>query len=100
MNTYTQNNEVVVNKSIYFKYARTINTMYIDINSDWTTTYLITFVKNRIGRQDIELVKTGQNTSSSDAEDAGALVGTDMSIVETFGNDWNNNYLAFYIRIL
>ena len=75
--------------------------MYVDINAEWTTSYLITFIKNRIGRQDIELVQMcqerSQNMDTIDAEDASALVESDISLFDTFRDDWT---IGFYIRTI
>ena len=87
-------------KSIYFKFARTTNTLYLNICANMTTTALIEYVKTETGRQDIELVKCGQHTDTCAAEDADAVIGICRTVYEEFGDDWNNNYLAFYIRIL
>jgi hypothetical protein len=86
-------------KRIYFKWARTINTLYLPIDSCWTLDEFIEYVKNKVGDQNIELVPTGQGTDIMAAEDAEAVESSnEITIYQKFGYNWTHNYLAFYIR--
>ena len=59
-------------KKIYFKWVNTENTLYLTIDSSWTLSELIEYVKNKVGDQNIELVQTGQGTDTLASEDAEA----------------------------
>ena len=86
-------------KKIYFKWARTINTLYLPIDSCWTLDEFIEYVKNKVGDQNIELVQTMQGTDTIASEDAEAVESSnEITIYQKFGYDWTHNYLAFYIR--
>lgn len=86
-------------KKIYFKWVNTENTLYLTIDSSWTLSELIEYVKNKVGDQNIELVQTGQGTDTLASEDAEAEEPlNDVTIYQKFGYDWTHNYLAFYIR--
>jgi hypothetical protein len=86
-------------KKIYFKWARTINTLYLPIDSCWTLNEFIEYVKNKVGDQNIELVQTMQGTDTIASEDAEAVESSnEITIYQKFGYDWTHNYLAFYIR--
>lgn len=86
-------------KKIYFKWARTINTLYLPIDSCWTLDEFIEYVKNKVGDQNIELVQTMQGTDTMASEDAEAVESSnEITIYQKFGYDWTHNYLAFYIR--
>ena len=86
-------------KNIYFKWARTINILYLSIDSCWTLDEFIEYVKNKVGDQNIELVKTMQYTDTIASEDAEAVEPfNNVTVYQKFGYDWSNNCLAFYIR--
>ena len=86
-------------RNIYFKWARTINTLYLSIDSCWTLDEFIEYVKNKVGDQNIELVQTMQSTDTMAAEDAEAVESSnEITIYQKFEYDWTHNYLAFYIR--
>jgi len=86
-------------KNIYFKWARTINTLYLPIDSCWSLDEFIEYVKNKVGDQNIELVQTMQGTDTIASEDAEAVESSnEITIYQKFGYDWTHNYLAFYIR--
>ena len=38
-------------KKIYFKWAKTINSLYLSIDSCWTLDEFIEYVKNKVGDQ-------------------------------------------------
>ena len=86
-------------KKIYFKWARTTNTLYLPIDSHWSLNEFIEYVKNKIGDQNIELVQTMQGTDTIASEDAEAVESSnEITIYQKFTFDWTNNYLSFYIR--
>lgn len=86
-------------KKIYFKWAKTINSLYLSIDSCWTLDEFIEYVKNKVGDQNIELVQTMQGTDTMAAEDAEAVESSnEITIYQKFEYDWTHNYLAFYIR--
>jgi len=88
-------------KEIYFKYSRTVNTHNLEIDCSWTLDYFIQHVKNKINNPNIELVKTMQEGIWRFSEDAPALLpDSDITIYEIFKDDWNQNQLAFYIRLI
>ena len=86
-------------KKIYFKWINTVNTLYLPIDSCWILDEFIEYVKNKIGDQNIELVKTMQGTDILLAEDAEAVESSnEITVYQKFCYDWIHNYLAFYIR--
>jgi hypothetical protein len=86
-------------KNIYFKWARTINTLYLSIDSCWTLDEFIEYVKNKVGDQNIELVPAGKGTDTMASEDAEAVESSnEIKVYQKFRYDWTHNYLAFYIR--
>ena len=94
-----QQNQQINERRIYFKWARTVNTVYLIVNPEWTLEIFIQYVKNKVNDQNIELVKTMQSTDTMDAEDADAVESSTLvTVYQKFRNDWINNYLAFYIR--
>ena len=92
--------EVGVNaRKFYFKWVRTVNTTFLPINPNWTLSTFIQYIKNKINDQNIEIVKTMQNTDSIAAEDAVAIESSDeITVYQKFEYDWTHNMLAFYIR--
>jgi hypothetical protein len=86
-------------KKIYFKWVKTINSLYLPIDSSWTLDEFIEYVKNKVGDQNIELVQTMQGTDILSAEDAETVESSnEITVYQKFGYDWTHNYLAFYIR--
>jgi hypothetical protein len=85
-------------KDIYFKWARTVDTFYLPINCLWTLKTLIQHVKDYLDDQNIELVKTMQGNELVASEDVAAVPDSTETIRQYFYSDWNQNYLAFYIR--
>ncbi len=86
-------------RKFYFKWVRTVNTTFLPINPDWTLNTFIKYVKQKVNNQNIEIVKTMQNTDSIAAEDAVAIESSDeITVYQKFEYDWTHNMLAFYIR--
>ena len=86
-------------RKFYFKWVRTVNTLYLPINPDWTLSTFIKYVKQEVHSQNIEIVQTGQDIPNCASEDALAIESSDeITIYQKFEKDWTHNMLAFYIR--